>query len=114
MSNTNSLGELAFTEDEFDIRWPDGAPMMSSKQERAFVEAANRILAEKLARAPEIWLCDGELKTAHRAHPVDATSVGRLVCVTELIQLSEKDSKLMADALANPPEPNEALSKLKK
>lgn len=95
MSNTNNLGELAFTEDEFDIRWPDGAPMMSSKQERAFVEAANRILAEKLARAPHVYGngrppadCDNDMLQYYEWREVKDletdTHEARLVCVKEL------------------------------
>lgn len=49
MSNTNNLGELAFTAEDFDTElreWINGEYL---------AEHVNRILASKLARAPEVF-----------------------------------------------------------
>lgn len=74
------LGSLAFEPGDFY----DEMDSSGFKAGKACADAANAILRSKLESAPEIWLVDDKLKTAHRAHPVDATSVGRLVCIKKL------------------------------
>lgn len=69
--------ELKFEVDDFHqdaVLEGPGGPYISLAQ-------ANRILREKLDKSKEVWLCMGELQTAHLAQPVDATHSARLVCI---------------------------------
>lgn len=84
-------------------------------QANGIAERANRILRDKLANAPEVYgnrdcpysgdrlWTNFEHNTTHRA---------RLVDITEIITVSERDAESITEAIENPPEPNEQLKKL--
>jgi hypothetical protein len=70
-----NLGELAFTAEDFGRREVDGKVFIPSLNPHDVVEIANRILAEKLGRAP--------LVVGIPKDPIN-THTARLVCVERI------------------------------
>ncbi len=76
--------ENIFKAEDFQrINTRDFEDMGASTMHREMADIANARFREILEQCPVVWICDGEIKTAHLAQPVDATHSARLIAIKE-------------------------------
>ena len=82
------LGDLAFSAEDFNLNPYNGTLALSPEEKAKAASIANRILAEKLAKAPEVFWPDDKsavprFRDMGTAQKVGDTHSARLVCIKE-------------------------------